>query len=553
MKLVTLCLFACAAAANSPHWAFQPLAPGDVPPLAAHPIDVFVIEHLQQHGLALKPQADPQTLARRVAAGLTGLLPHDEADYELLVDTLLASPQFGERWARHWLDVARFGETDGILTVNEDKPRGDRWRYRDAVIHAINDDLPFDDFVRQQLVKTPGRYADLAQFFQIGTRLQNNADPNDRQWHRLDDMVSTTGNAFLGFSFGCARCHDHPVDPMSTTEYYRLTAIFFDDVKESEKAKRKAVPIRVTEPRVLNAGSWQSPGDAVKPGFLRVLKRPNADWPAEHPRGALAGWLTDVEDGAGALLARVIVNRLWHHHFGQGLVKTPNDFGELGGRPSHPELLDWLAAELIAKDWRLKPIHRLIVTSATYRQSDTPDPKAMAIDADNTLLWQWRPRRLDGEAIRDRLLQVSGALDNTMYGPSISIGGYKKTLPDDAKQWRRSIYLQAHRSVRHPTLGLFDPPDAERSTGKRARSATAEGALFALNSPLAWDLAARFAERVQAQAKTPADQLQAVYRLALSRTPQPAEAEIGLSVLRDRGLNDLCHLILATNEFTYIH
>jgi hypothetical protein len=576
--LLVLPALAGLVVAAETHWSFRPLAPGPVPDLRGDawsrtPVDGFILRKLEAAKLRPQVEADRYTLLRRVTADLSGLAPSPEEveafvsdpapdAYEKLVDRLLERPQFGERWARHWLDVARFGETDGILTVNEDKPRKDAWRYRDAVIHAVNEDLPFDIFVRYQLVDAPesqaARYGALKQFIQLGTRLQDNADPNDRQWHRLDDMVSTTGNAFLAFTFGCARCHDHPVDPMSTREYYQLTAVFFDDVREPAIAKKKRIPIRITRPHVLEKGRWQSPGEPVEPGFLDVLMRQPIDhWQDGEPRKALADWLTDVENGAGVLLARVVVNRLWQHHFGQGLVKTPNDFGTLGARPSHPQLLDWLAAELIANGWRLKPMHRLMVTSASYRQSDTLDPAARTIDADNTLLWHWRPRRLDGEAIRDRLLHVSGALNPEMYGPSLSIGGYKKYVPDGPNQWRRSIYLQAHRTVRHPTLGLFDPPDTERSTGARSTGTTPEGALFALNAPLAWQLAEHFAQEVQEAVGTEAKaQVRYLYRRALSRDPLPGELEIGLQFFRENGEQSLvqyAHLIFALNEFIYIH
>ena len=262
------------------------------------------------------------------------------------MDRLLASPHYGERWGRHWLDVARFGESDGILAVYDDRPRKNAWRYRDSVIRAFNADLPFDHFVSYQLCGPPNDkqadYQDLRQFVHLGTRLQNNENPNDRQFHRLDDMVSTTGSAFLGLTFGCARCHDHPVDPMSTEEYYQFTAIFFDQFQEKPEASAKNVPLEITEPRVLKKGSWTSPGSRVEPGFLKVLMgKPAGHWRRDGvgELTALATWLTDSESGAGMQAARVIVNRLWHHHFGRGLVSTPNDFGALGSAPTHPKTI----------------------------------------------------------------------------------------------------------------------------------------------------------------------------------------------------------------------
>ncbi len=569
------------ADADSARWSFEPLAPAALPAQADSswvrtPIDGFILAKLAEHGLAAQPEVDRHSLIRRVTVGVTGLPPSVKEieefvsdsrpdAYEKLVERLLASPHFGERWGRHWLDVARFGESDGILTVNEDRVRPDAWKYRDAVIRALNADLPFDRFVRYQIAGPPATeagstdYRPLRQFIHLGTRLQNNSDPNDKQWHRLDDMVSTTGNAFLALTFGCARCHDHPVDPMSTEEYYQFTAFFFDRFKQAPKASAKRIPIHITEPRVLHKGSWASPGKKVEPGFLKILMRK----PAEHWRRedeselqALAAWITDPVDGAGTLLARVIVNRLWHHHFGRGLVSTPNDFGSLGARPTHPELLDWLAARLIENGWRLKPIHRLILTSAVYRQGGSVDTTPLAKDAGNAWLWHRRPRRLEAEAIRDHLLGVAGVLRTEMYGPSIPIGNYQEAVKDEPKSWRRSIYLQAHRSARHPTLSLFDPPVTERSVGSRTTGAAPEGALFALNAPLVWDLAGRLANRVVREAgEDPKAQIDHLYLLALSRKPTTEKAEIGLELLAKENVSALveyCHLILGLNEFIYV-
>ena len=536
---------------------------------AAETIDQFVAAKLREQGLERQAEADRYTLLRRLSADLTGLPPSIEemgafvADespdaYEKVVDRLLDDPRFGERWARHWLDVARFGESDGILTVNEDKVRGDAWKYRDAVIRAFNADLPFDEFVRSQIRGSENpEFQDLKQFLHLGTRLQKNADPNDKMFHRLDDMVATTGNAFLATTFGCARCHDHPVDPMTTEEYYQFTAIYFDQFKQEAKASNKAIPLRITEPRILKKGSWMIPGKKVDPGYLlSAMGKPAAYWQrdAGSKLDALAEWLTDVEHGAGKQLARVIVNRLWHHHFGRGIIATPNDFGELGAEPTHPELLDWLADELIDSGWRLKHIHRAILNSATYRQAGAADSAGVAIDADSRWLWQRRPQRLEAEMIRDRLLSVAGVLKPEMFGPSLSIGAYKKSVSDTPEKWRRSIYLQAHRTVRHPTLSLFDPPVSERSTGRRNTGTSPEGALFALNSPLVWDLAGRFAKRVQAEVgDDPSAQVERAYLLALSRPPRQEEAQFSLALLKDRTLTNFCHILLGLNEFIYVH
>ncbi|MCH2060684.1 MAG: DUF1549 and DUF1553 domain-containing protein [Verrucomicrobiales bacterium] len=565
------------ATADDPQWSFKPLAdkvqPGsDDSPWIANPVDGFILEKLQEHDLMPQDEADRHSLVRRVSATLTGLPPSveqiedfltdsDPGAYARMVDRLLASPHYGERWARHWLDVARFGESNGILTVNEDKVRGDAWQYRDAVIRALNADLPFDQFVRFQFVDSPEgqkAYRPLRQFIHLGTRLQNNADPNDKQFHRLDDMISTTGNAFLGMTLGCARCHDHPVDPVTTEEYYRFSAIFFDQVREAPKASRKKIPLSITSPRVLLKGNWATPGEAVTPGFIdRLMRKPVDYWQAGGKGNlqSLADWLTDTGNGAGQQLARVMVNRIWHYHFGRGLVATPNDFGSLGSRPSHPRLLDWLAAQLIRGGWKIKPIHRLILGSSTYRQSSARELAAAAEDTDNNLLWEYRPRRLEAEIIRDHLLSVAGVLRNDMFGRSISIGNYKKSEDDRPESWRRSIYLQVHRAVRHPTLSLFDPPDSERSDGARTSASSPESALFALNAPFLWTLSSHFAKRIEKEAgEDMVNRIEHAYMLALCRPPRENEIEIGLQFLRSGNtLTDYAHMIFGLNEFIYVH
>ncbi len=580
MRLLPLLPFFCLTLASSADeqpklWSLarlvapaEPEAKGDS--WSRTPIDSFILAKLADKKLSLQPEADRHTLIRRVTFGLTGLPPTVEevaafvADegaqaYERLVDRLLEKTAYGERWGRHWLDVVRFGESTGHLTVNEDKPRSNAWRFRDAVIRALNEDLPFDQFARLHFAPDEKR-KELGQYIHLGTRLQNNSDPNDKQFHRLDDMVATTGTAFLGISFGCARCHDHPVDPMSTEEYYQFTATFWDQVKEAPKASRKSIPLQVKEPRVLRQGNWRTPRQAVQPGFLGVLSRKeHSHWrdSAKNELAALGAWLTDIEHGAGELLARVIVNRLWHHHFGQGLVKTPNDFGNLGEPPSHPLLLDYLARQLIAGGWRLKPMHRLILKSAVYRQGGSADTVSMKMDAENRLLWHWRPSRLEAEAIRDTLLATAGVLNTQMYGQSISIGHARKEVKDEPNSWRRSIYLQAHRSAKHPTLSLFDPPDYSHSMGARTTGATPNGALFALNAPLVWELAGHLAKRVRAEAadESPA-QVRHLYLLALSRPPRPKELEIGLKLLVEENpdaLRHYCHLVLGLSELIYVN
>ena len=564
---------------GSKHWSFRPLLDAQRPVVPDDAwgrtrIDSFILRKLRDEGLVPQPEATRNTLVRRLYSALTGLPPTpaqvrafvaDERPkaYQRLVDRLLGDEQFGVRWARHWLDVARFGESDGILNVNGDKVRKDAWRYRDAVIRALNDDLPFDSFVRIQLAGASGddslKYRELRQFIHLGTHLQDNDNPNDRQFHRLDDMVSTTGSAFLGLTFGCARCHDHPVDPMSTKEYYQFTSFFFDQFEEEPKSGKRPVALVIHKPRLLHKGSWRTPGENVNPGFLSVLmKQPSKHWLTKDRSNlqALAAWLTDAKDGAGQQLARVIVNRIWHHHFGRGLVDTPNDFGILGSQPSHPELLDWLAGQLIKGGWKLKPIHRLLLNSSVFRQAGARDSSATEKDAENRLLWQFRPRRLEAEVIRDRLLSVAGVLRTELYGSSIPIGNYKVSEPDDEKQWRRSIYLQVHRTGRQRTLSLFDPANNEKSVGVRSSSASADAALFAMNSPLMWELAQRFARRVRREAgEESEDQIRYAYLTAFARPPRNNEMKIAAGLLTDDAgaLTNLCHVLLSLNEFIYLN
>ena len=594
------------------HWAFRPLRPVDPPQVSAaspeesawtdSPIDRFVLAKLHEKQFRPAREADRARLIRRAYFDLIGLPPApDEVEafvrdssaepFRQLVDRLLASPHYGERWGRHWLDVARFGESLGAHE-GDNAVREDAYRYRDAVIRAFNDDLPYNDFVRYQVAGAPsgspaGR-RDLGRFVQIGTNLSRNDNPNDRKFHRLDDMVSTTGQAFLALTVGCARCHDHKVDPITAEEYYQLTAVFFDEVEVKPNAGGKHVALKLPTPHLLAGGSWASPIKPVKPGFLRVLMRDGrsakdwrprpeaADGPEPQLEGSklrmLANWLTDVEQGAGALLARVIVNRLWQHHFGRGIVSTPNDFGRLGTEPTHPALLDWLASKLIQEGWRFKPIHRLMMNSAVYRQAAGTELAQARHDAYNEYLWHRRPLRMEAEVIRDHLLSVSGALRTKLYGPSTSIGSREEPFKDTPDTWRRSVYLMSPRFILHPVLKIFDLPDNTQSVGLRDVGTTPISTAFMLNAPFVWEQAKRFAQRVRDRVGgDPGRQIESAYRMALSRPPTVEEREIGLSFLGRRRADSLeaskepgsldaqsplveyCHAVMSLNEFIYVH
>ena len=594
------------------HWAFRPLRPVDPPEVSAagpdeaawtdSPIDRFVLAKLREMQFLPSKEADRPTLIRRAYFDLIGLPPEPDeveafvrdssaAPFRQLVDRLLTSPHYGERWGRHWLDAARFGESLGAHE-QDNAIREDAYRYRDAVIRAFNDDLPYHEFVRYQVAGTPKSFPakrqDLGMFVQIGTNLSKTDNPNDRKFHRLDDMVSATGQAFLALTVGCARCHDHKIDPITAEEYYQLTAVFFDEAEVKPDAGGKYVPLEVTTPHLLSAGSWRRPVKPVEPGFLRVLMRDGrspTDW---RPRpettnvleaqsessklGMLANWLTDVEHGAGALLARVIVNRLWQHHFGRGIVSTPNDFGKLGTEPTHPALLDWLASQLIREGWQLKPIHRLIMNTAVYKQAASTNLAQSRHDAYNEYLWHRRPLRMEAEVIRDHILSVSGSLRTNMYGPSTPVGNRKQPFKDTPDTWRRSIYLMSPRFHLHPVLKIFDPPDNTQSIGLRDVSTTPSSTAFMLNAPFVWEQAERFAKRVRNRVGgDPGLQIELAYRIALSRPPTLAEHEIGLSFLGQRRTGGLeaveepgsldapsplvqfCHAVMSLNEFIYVH
>ncbi len=885
-------------------WSFQPLQVVEPPRVidaawARTPVDRFILAALDQKGLRPNPPAGREKLIRRACLDLVGLPPtpaevaafvNDAAPdaYEKLLDRLLASPRHGERWARHWLDVARFGESDGF---EQDFDRPTAFQYRDFVIRALNQDMPFNQFVQWQIAGdelAPGDWQALAAtgFLTAGvfpTQITEKEFESTR-YNQLDDMVSTLGNAMLGLTIGCARCHDHKYDPIPTADYYRLTAAFatavpsdveldlttpaererrqadwknrlaaarekvdafekdeldarfnaliakvsrapdtavgewtvlsFDSIKaahgtsfvaqpdgsllksgttppqdtitftatvQSEQIRairlealtEKTLPrngpgaagngnfslseievsaapadgsapskpvkiisaiathqqnkgdlsvassfdgnpatgwavdgggigkpqaaifnlenpiafdggtivtitLRFTHPnpqhligrprfsitslanptnfkgtegpdaaivrtlQQLSAGQAVSPAsranarrwfastlpdyqklrnDAEKlqsdgpvknltklrvtteglppvknlsdgrgyphfyktvyqlrrgdpnnklepatPSYLHVLMRggngesrwqqpPPPDARTSHRRAALARWMTDTDNGAGHLLARVIVNRLWQHHFGRGIVATPNDFGAQGERPTHPELLDWLANDLIAHGWQLKRLHKLMMTSAVYTQSADTSADRTAIDPQNLYLWRWQPRRLEAEPIRDSLLAVSGLLDETMYGPG--------TL--DQSMRRRSVYFHIKRSQLIPMMMVLDWPEPLGSVGARPVTTVAPQALLFMNSPQARQYAEGLAGRIASEST--ANSVTNAYRIALGRPPAPHESAMAASFIEKQSaayrasghgnpqaaaLADFCQAILSANEFVYV-
>jgi hypothetical protein len=606
-------------AAGRDFWSLrrlQPVAPPDAPDSewVRTPIDRFI--RARQAPLGLRPNgpAAARTIVRRAWFDLTGLPPTpDEMEtwvarltssttplnavaYSDLVDHLLASPYYGERWARHWMDVARFAESHGY---EQDYDRPTAYHYRDFLIRAFNADLPYDEFVRWQLAGDELAPDEPLAWMATGflaagafpTQLTE-AEFESARYDELDDMVATTGVAFLGLSVGCARCHDHKFDPIRSDDYYRLASSFTTTIRGEKElnleppgmpakptkvlvaseglphlphhADDRGFPHFYPETHFLRRGDVKQKGDVVSQGFLPVLSiegedesrwRTNPPSPSttSHRRAALARWMTDVDHGAGHLAARVIVNRLWQHHFGRGLVATPNDFGASGERPSHPELLDWLAADLVQNGWRLKRLHKLIMTSAVYLESGEFDEARAKLDRENVYLWRRTPRRLEAEAIRDSMLAVSGLLDAAMFGPG--------TL--DQGTHRRSVYFFIKRSQLIPMMMLFDWPEHLVSIGQRASTTIAPQALMFMNSPQG----RQYAEGLAARLTGASDASAAAYALAFGRPPSAPERELAVKFLSEQAaahaaaghadsarlaLVDFCQALMSMNEFVYV-
>jgi hypothetical protein len=586
------------------HWAFRPPSRPEPPRIrdpssARNAIDAFILARLDAAGLRPLPGADRATLIRRVTFDLTGLPPEPaevaafladgaEDAYERLVRRLLDSPAYGERWAQHWLDLARFAETDGFEL---DKVRPDAWRYRDWVIEALNADLPHDRFVQLQIAGdevAPGDSAAAVAtgFLLAGPDMTDINRQDERRHVALNDMTAAVGQVFMGLTFGCAQCHDHKTDPISLADFHRVRAAFSNAIWP-QKDKPLGVVIRERGPEagpehVMVRGDFRRPGPVVEPGFPRVLDGGDGSF-APAPTGkssgrrrALAAWLTRAEH---PLTARVAVNWLWSHHFGRGIVPTPSDFGVQGGRPSHPELLDWLATELPRRGWSLKAMHELMVTSAAYRRASRPAgpedgawAEGQALDPENVLLWRASRRRLEGEAIRDALLAVSGALSGRRGGPGVRPPLPKEVTgtllkdqwlvsPDPEDHRRRSIYLFARRNLRFPLFEAFDRPSADASCARRSRSTTAPQALALMNSELARDAARGLAARVMEGGSTdPESLIDRAYRIALGRAPRAEELRQAVEFLEkepegagaEPAVADFALAILNSNEFVYI-
>ncbi|MCB1207116.1 MAG: DUF1553 domain-containing protein [Verrucomicrobiae bacterium] len=549
-------------------WAFLP--PGQpTPPIPGeHPIDAFLLTRLRETGIAdFAPPASPETLRRRLSITLTGLPPEgDASDFAGDLEALLSSPHYGERWAQHWLDLARFAETDGF---EFDAVRPDAWRYRDWVVSALNADLPYDRFVAMQIagdLLDPGSAESAAAtgFLLSGPDMPDLNLQEERRHLILNGITGSIGSVFLGITLECAECHDHKTDPVSQADFYRLRAIFEDFALPG---KKRSLPVAYASGERFAAhlyfrGDFRRPGPALSPAVPAVLS--GAGFKPEHPRLDLASEITRPDH---PLTSRVIVNRVWQHHFGTGLVPSSSDFGKLGDRPTHPELLDWLTVEFVRHGWSLKWLHREIISSRAWQQSslrteDDPDwEKRLSLDPDDALLSR-RPRlRLDGETVRDFMLSISGRLNPAAGGP-----GVRPPLPPEVastlqkNQWpvtedrlqqdRRSLYLFARRNLRYPLFEVLDRPDANQSCARRHVSTTAPQALTLLNDPFIHDMADATAANLAGLERKEA--ISRAYQRILGRSPTGEESRRMNAFLDIGTMHDLVLALFNVNEFLYL-
>ncbi len=659
-------------------WAFRPPTKPVTPDVkdrdwARSDIDRFVLASLESKGIHPVAPADKRTLIRRATLDLTGLPPTPEEveafvndsskdAFAKVIDRLLASPHYGERWGRHWLDVARYSDSNGL---DENVAHGNAWRYRDYVVKSFNDDTPFDRFLTEQLAgdlmpeakDDATRHARLVAtgFLALGPKVLAEVDETKMEMDIVDEQIDTVSRAFLGLTIACARCHDHKFDPIRTVDYYGLAGIFkstrtmenFKKVAkwhentiataadlaakaEHEKlvaAKKVEVASLVnaanrallasqkpdfklpkdpeplfpaetrnalqarrdeltalekkgfelpsamgvqegtpTDVRVHIRGSHLSLGESTTRGVPAVLTPSGSDRSGTKGSGRLdlAKWLTDRKH---PLTARVTVNRIWRWHFGRGLVGSTDNFGALGERPTHPELLDWLATTFIDDGWSVKALHRRIMLSSTYQEASTFDEKAAAVDPEDRLHWRFRPRRLEAEAIRDAVLAVSGELDRTIGGSLLQVKNrdyfFDHTSIDRTKydMPRRSLYLPVVRNHMYDVFDLFDYTESSVATGDRATTTVAPQALFLLNGDVMVQAAADLAKQLLACRCDDAGRVDQLYRIAYGRPPQAKESERALAFLdryakaaSDRGSawRGLCHTLLASNEFVYL-
>ncbi len=563
------------------YWAFRPVIEPLLPPVnnsawITSPVDRFTLSRMEAQEIKPVAAADKRTLLRRATFDLIGLPPTPEeieafeADtspnaFAKVVDRLLASPHYGERWARHWLDVARYGEDQAHTFQARKFPAG--FRYRDWVIESFNHDLPYDQFLREQiaadLLDEPDREKRLPAlgYFALGPAYYGKSTDDE-----IDDRIDTLCRGMLGLTVSCARCHDHKYDPISQEDYYGLSGVFGsteykewilkDDGTIDEEASNKKPDKDQAKKDKDAEKKGEAPRrniihalvEAAEPKNARIHIRGNADKLAEEvPRRFLAILSPDkplpFQQGSGRLeltraiasrdnplTARVLVNRVWMHHFGRGLVGTPSNFGHLGEQPTHPELLDYLASRFMAEGWSIKKLHREIMLSTTYQLSSRFDERNAQIDPENLLFWRAKRQRLEIEPWRDAILAVSGRLDLSIGGPSAAL--------DSADNCRRSIYAAVSRHDLDPILRLFNFPDPNLTSDRRANTLVPVQELFTLNSPLMLQCARSLAARITAdkELKDDAARVRQAYRLVFGRSPSEEELQLSLRFLdRDSG------------------
>ena len=551
------------------HWAYRPLE-RTRPPAAetqtwdVNPIDRFVIAKLEAESIAPSPRADRATLIKRLYYDLLGMTPAvdtvkrfvpDESPsaYERLVDEILASPRFGERWGRHWLDAARYADSDGY---EKDNTRPNAWYYRDWVINAINADVPFDQFTIEQLagdlLDNATSQQKLATAFHRQTLTNTEGGTDREQWRvaAVMDRTETLGTVWLGLTVGCARCHNHKYDRISQDEYYQFFAFFnngdettFDlPVSLLKREKVRVVTQRTKEPRrtrVLRRGEFLEPLHEVHPGTVQTLPALASRLGDTHTadRLDLARWLVD---GQNPLPPRVAANHVWKQLFGEGLVRTPNDFGVRGEPPTHPRLLDWLATELVHSDWSRKALIRTIVLSQSYQQSSKHRADIEAIDPQNRTIHRQNRFRVEAETIRDIALAASGLLSNRIGGPSVfppipdSVtdltynSGFKWKTSEGDNRFRRGMYTFFKRTAPHPNLITFDCPNSNVTTVDRETSNTPIAALVTLNNAVYVEAARAFARRLldefpQSRERHVRQRIEHALRRCLAREPREDE------------------------------
>jgi hypothetical protein len=553
--------------------------------------------------------------------------------YEHLVDRLLRSLRYGEQWGRHWLDVVRFAESDGY---EYDTHRPDAYRFRDYVVQSFNEDKPYDQFVKEQLAgdemdSNNETYLVASGFNRLGPLRKNTGNQNVASSRNevLTEMTNVVGAAFLGVTVGCARCHDHKFDPFRQSDYYRMQGFFAQaqpndllratkeeqdawhakvdpmeqEVRqlqakmrrapEEEKGKLQAeldlidekmplpltaiyavkdAPKEATPIHTLFHGDYLDPRESVGARALGVLlpdQTPEEPVVTETPRLKLANWIVSPDH---PLTARVMVNRIWQYHFGRGIVSTANDFGRMGGKPSNPELLDYLANQYIANGWRMKPLHRMILLSSAYRQASESPVEKIAIekDADNSLVWEFSKRRLEAEEIRDSMLAISGKLNAKIGGPSVLLPidrdlvkmlkrpQYWVATKDKSEYDRRTLYLIYKRNLQLPFMGVFDAPDMELSCPRREQSTHALQALELLNGQMSNELAAVFAERLEKERPTNPARIELAWRLATGRLPTAKEKLLASRYLSEKPgdpvrLKELALDLYNLNAFLYVN